>query len=233
VTETLRIEAPDAGRGGSYSAFDAKIGRRSRAVLGVFLGCLSLCLYALHAQPVTSAYVEVEATFTSGSRSNTTLADLFASMDTSSSSEVWFDRAQAQTSFGLNSAYASSQYTYTTISYVHPLTPHPTATASYILSWSTLDHSASGNILSLSLSLSSLSGSNWISGLQFGSFQFQYGTPYIIQSSLSVVASFDGGGPNGLASTSGYGLAKSLWSDTFTIHGQPDGTSGVAGFDVS
>jgi hypothetical protein len=117
----------------------------------------------------------------------------------------------------LNGAYASSVCSYSTASY--PFTPNLTMTASYVLSWSTLDHSSSGNILNISLSGSNSS----ISLLQLGSFQFQYGTPYIIQSSLSVRASCD---------AVGYALANSVWSDTFAFQGQPQGTSGIAGFDV-
>jgi hypothetical protein len=145
--------------------------------------------------------------------------------DTSSGSDGWLEQSQARTSFGSNNAYASSLYAYSDDPGIHPRPESPTATASYVLSWSTLDHSSSGNILNLSLSLSALSGSNWVTGLQFGSFQFQYGTPYIIQSSLSVYSA--------LSSTSRYALANSVWSDTFTIHGQPDGSSGIAGFDVN
>jgi len=195
--------------------------RQSRAVLGLFLGCLSLCLSDLHAQPVTSAYGAGDAWGSymgSQSQSNATLVNLIVSGDFSSGAPVWYNRAQAQTGFGSNGAYATSWYTYSAD--YNPFAPNPTATASYVLSWSTLDHSSSGNILNLSFSLS---GNSSISGLQLGSFQFQYGTPYIIQSSLSVYTSYN---------SVGYALANSVWSDTFTIQGQPGGASGVAGFDV-
>jgi hypothetical protein len=218
VTQKPRIGAQAPDRGSSFGC------HRTRAVLGLFLAYLFLCSSALHAQPVTSTYSEVQ-TFEDPTMSHS--GPSFASCtnweDTSSNSENWFDRSQAQASFGLNRAYSDSEYFYTETPYVSPETAHPTATASYTLNWSTLDHSSSGNILSLSLSLSSLPGSNWITGLHLGSFQFQYGTQYIIQSSLSVYASYSFGG---------HALANSVWSDTFSIHGQPNGTSGVAGFDV-
>jgi hypothetical protein len=201
---------------------------RSRAVFPVFLACFSLCLSALHAQPVTSAYGAIGVWGPAGgtSRSNATLVDYSGSGDFGSGSPGWLSRTRAQTSFGSNGAFASSDCGYSTASY--PFTPNLTTTASYVLSWSTLDHSSSGNILNISLSSSNSieipsSNSVSISGLYLGSFQFQYDTPYIIQSSLSVRASCD---------AVGYALANSVWSDTFTIHGQPAGALGVAGFGV-
>jgi hypothetical protein len=141
-------------------------------------------------------------------------------MDAGGFSLLWLDRSQGQTSFGVNRAYAYSSFIYSDAAGVYdPSQATPTATASYVLSWSSLDHSSSGTILSLSLS-----GNGSVSGLHLGSFQFQYGTPYVIQSSLSVYASYDG---------SAHASAESDWSDTFTIHGQPDGTLGLAGFDVN
>jgi hypothetical protein len=218
MTRTSRIEAHD-----SHSAFRHKL-----LVLAVLIGCFSIGLSALHAQPVTSAYGEVGVWGPSGgtSRSNATFVDYSGSGDFSSGSPFWYSHTRSQTGFGSNSAYASSGCNYSTADY--PFTPNPTLTASYVLSRSTLDHSSSGNILNISLSSSNsfslpLSNSVSFSGLHLGSFQFQYGTPYVIQSSLTVRASTD---------AVGYGLAKSVWSDTFTFQGQPEGTSGIAGFDV-
>jgi hypothetical protein len=223
VIQKLRVGAHDSDRASSYFRL-----RLSRAVLILFLVCSSVCISDLHAQPVTSAYGSIGVWGPSGgtSQSNATLVDWSGSGDFSSGSPYWYSRARSQTSFGLNSAYATSGCNYSTADY--PFTPNPTLTASYLLSWSTLDHSSSGNILNISLSSSNsfslpLSNSVSTSGLHLGSFQFQYGTPYIIQSSLTVRASTD---------AVGYGLAKSVWSDTFTFQGQPQGTSGIAGFDV-
>jgi hypothetical protein len=220
VTETLKIEARDRVRGCSALA---KIRPQRHAILAVFLAYLSVCI-CLRAQPITGSYAETEVPVAgTNSQSGPASAGSTNNMDYNGLTILWVDRSQAHTTFGLNSAYADSMFTYSDFPEGNPAASNAAAiaTASYILSWSTLDHSSSGNILSLSLS-----GNGSVSGLHLGLFQFHYGTPYIIQSSLSLYANYTG------YYSANHAVANSVWSDTFTIHGQPDGVFGLAGFGL-
>src|SRR5262249_2576011 len=151
MTRTSGIEAHDG-----HFAFGKKL-RHQSAVLAVFLGCLLIGLSALRAQPITSAYSEVHVPLgmpLPASQSNSVQTSLVAGQDTSSNSQIWGDSSRARTSFGFNSAYAESDLTYIGQPGFNPGPTSAVATASCVLSWSTLDHSSSGNILNLSLSLS-------------------------------------------------------------------------------
>jgi len=117
---------------------------------------------------------------------------------------VSFFRNFVQVSVGIDSIFQRFEF------------GHATTDASYALTWS--DGVASGNIVGPL-------GGNPVFGNQGGTLQFVYGTSYTIQSSLTAEASAYNKGANGADAS-----AKSVWTDTFTFHGQPDGSAGVAFF---
>ena len=187
--------------------------------------CNFLVIYSMVAagscangQPYTSATVSGDAFAGVYAQSNSNEANGFTSGDFSSGFSVWTSGAQADSTFGANSLYTETSYAYE-VGYGDPsYGTNPAASASYSLNWSTAGGIQSGTIVSEELGLG---GS--IDGQYAGSFSFVYGTPYNIQSLLTVGASF----------TDAASQADSIWDDTFTFVGQPDGTTGTATFTVS
>ena len=182
-----------------------------QSMVGVLL-CASAC-----AQPYTDASVSVNVAVVGPlSRSDPHSASLFAYMDFSSGFVNWSATAQANTTYGVNSAYTDLWYAY--IPGEIPPTVEPATTASYSLNWSTTDNSQSGTLISVEAG-----PGDTVNDLYTGVLSFLYGTPYNIESLLAINASYAG-----TAAT-----ASSTWADTITFLGQPDGTTGEATFTVS
>jgi hypothetical protein len=59
-----------------------------------------------------------------------------------------------------------------------------------------------------------------------GSLSFVYGKTYTIESHLT-------GDASAYVRNGGIDSGDSTWSDTFTFHGEPDGTTGLASFNVN
>jgi hypothetical protein len=137
-------------------------------------------------------------------------------MDFSSGFVIWGGTAQANTTYGFNSAY--THLWYATLPGFVPPTAEPATTASYSLNWSTADSSQSGTLISVEAG-----PGDTVNGLYTGVLSFVYGTPYNIQSLLALNASYER-----TAAT-----ASSVWSDTITFEGLPVGTSGNATFTVA
>ena len=116
-----------------------------------------------------------------------------------------------------SSASATVSYSYET-TYGVARSLQPQTSAAYTLTWSTADNSQSGSIISVEAGLGET-----INGLYTGEFSFVYGTTYNIEGSLGVNAS------NASWSSA---AASSLWDDTITFLGQPDGAMGDATFTV-
>lgn len=185
-----------------------------------FIASVLSCASAF-GQPSTEASVYVYADPSiPDSQSDPHSASGFESQDTSSNFGIWDSSARANTTFGFNSAYADSAYSYET-TYGFPVQVNEfAASASYSLNWCTTDNSQSGTLISVE------SGpGDSINGQYAGAFSFVYGTPYNIQSLLGVNSSYGG--------LKTYGAASSMWTDTITFLGQPDGTAGVSTFTVS
>lgn len=151
-------------------------------------------------------------------KSNSQYASGFSSGDFSSGFSVWNSSGNAKTMFGINSLCAETEYAYA-VGYGNPAySDNPGASASFNLNWSAENGSQSGTIVSAELGLG-----NSVNGQYIGSLSFVYGTAYTVQSVLNVTASYSN-------STT---QAQSLWDDTFTFVGEPNGTLGTATFTVS
>lgn len=95
--------------------------------------------------------------------------------------------------------------------------------ASYNLSWFSPNNNESGEIINWSLSTV-----NSIHGQLIGTFEFLYGMPYEINSSLSICASC-----GGVGSAGGSADVNSVWEDVFTFFGKPEGTEGIASLCIN
>ncbi|HUA38741.1 MAG TPA: PEP-CTERM sorting domain-containing protein [Candidatus Sulfopaludibacter sp.] len=169
-------------------------------------------------QPYTSGTVSGSAFAGNYSQSNPSHASGFTDGDFSTGFSVWDSSAQANSMFGFNGAYAEASYAYA-VGYGDPsFGDNPGGSASYSLSWSTADNSQSGTIISVEAGLG-----DSVNGLYTGTFSFVYGTPYNIEGLLGVNVSY----PYATAT------ATSIWDDTITFLGQPDGTAGNATFTIS
>lgn len=190
-----------------------------RYVLAVqFIMGVLLCASAF-GQPTTEASVtEVTAVAVPYSQSDSHSASGGSYQDTSDNSVIWGGTAQADSTFGFNSASADVSYNYDQTLYGVRTETGWAASASFNLNWSTADNSQSGIIISVQSGLG-----DSISGQYTGVFSFVYGMPYNIQSLLGVSASYP------LAAAT----ASSMWADTITFLGQPDGYAGSATFVVS
>ena len=181
-------------------------------LVGGVLLCTSAC-----AQPYTDASVSYNISVIGPfSQSDPHSASLFAYMDFSSGFVNWSATAQANTTYGFNSAYTDLRYDY--VAGEPPPSVEPATTASYSLNWSTTDNSQSGTLISVEAG-----PGDTVNDLYTGVLSFLYGTPYNIESLLAINASYAG-----TAAT-----ASSTWADTITFLGQPDGTTGEATFTVS
>lgn len=169
-------------------------------------------------QPYTFSKVSGNAYQGAFSQANSHNANGSTSGDFSSGFNVWRSGAQADSTFGFNSISAETSYAYE-VGYGSPAYgDDPAASASYSLDWSIAGSSQCGTIVSAELGLG---GS--LAGQYAGSFSFVYGTTYDIESLLTVDTS----------NTYANSQAKSVWDDTFTFSGQPNGTIGTAIFTVS
>ncbi len=176
-----------------------------------------LCARAF-GQPYTTTTVSGYAFAGNYSQSNPNYASASTTGDFSSGFSVWDSGAQADATFGFNSAYAEAGYA-DAVGYGNPgFGDSPGALASYSLNWSTTDNSQSGTLISVEAGLGDSAN-----GLYTGALSFVYGTPYNIRSLLGVNASY----PNATA------MATSIWDDTVTFLGQSEGTTGSATFTVS
>jgi hypothetical protein len=192
--------------------------KNSDNLLAIYLMIGALVCANATGQPYTSAMVSGDAYAGSYSQSNSDSANGSTSGDFSSGYSQWNSRAQANSMFGFNSLYAQTSYAYA-VGYGNPSYGNsPSASASYTFDWSTGGGSQSGTIINVNLGLG---GS--LNGEYVGSFSFVYGTQYNMQSLMIVNSSFP--------YTSGQ--ANSIWDDTFTFSGQPNGTVGTAMFTIS
>ncbi len=132
----------------------------------------------------------------------------------SNSGEVSASSAFAVASFFSNGVRVASDISAPADRFV----PGPAGvSASYELSWA--NNGASGDIIGPF-------GGPFLIGKHSSSLPFVYGTPYVITSLLTAGSSasiLNGAGAS----------ASSLWADTFTFLGQPDGTPGSATFRVN
>jgi hypothetical protein len=177
-----------------------------------------LCARAF-GQPYTDASVSLVGGPALGpfSQSGPHSATVSGFQDFSSNFVLWGGNAQANTTYGFNSAYTDVYYAYLTTYTSPPIPAEPAATASYSLNWSTANNSQSGTLVSVTAGLGDSINSQYS-----GVLSFVYGTPYNIQSLLAINA-------GNVTDTT----ASSMWSDTITFEGQPVGTSGNATFTVS
>lgn len=165
----------------------------------------------------TSSDVSGDAFAGKYSQSNSGYATGSTTGDYASGFSQWASQGNANSGFGLNGLYVQTKYSYA-VGYGNPAYGNnPSAMASYSLVWSANGGSQSGTIISAALGLGATINSPYV-----GTFSFVYGTPYSIQSKLTVNSSF----PNSASD------ANSMWDDTFTFQGQPNGTVGNATFTV-